>query len=215
MQGKLATVGEAVKTRRGDMLGGNVLVLNRLWQAVHIATARRAVCLLYGGRAKALDQDYAIYDWDSWMARPEDSRSESDEFLQGVTTRFRVPRVVQLMHFDRVPRSRVKFTRANIYLRDRYRCQYCGMKGNKSELNIDHMVPRSRGGGSTWENVVVACIPCNRRKSNRLPEEAGMFPSRKPERPRWHPALTPVGVGPPDPQWQPFLEAAYWPGTRG
>ena len=196
------------------MLGGNVLVLNRLWQPVHITTVRRAVCLLYAGRAKALDQDYVAYDWCSWTNVLHGSQSGSDEFLQGVTARFRVPRVIQLTRFDRVPRSRVKFTRANIYLRDQYRCQYCGVKGKKPELNIDHMVPRSRGGRSTWDNVVVACLPCNRRKANRLPEEAGMFPSRKPKRPRWHPTLTPMGAAPPHPQWQPFLEAVYWPGTQ-
>lgn len=196
------------------MLGGNVLVLNRLWQAVHITTARCAVVLLYGGRAKALDANYVCYDWDSWVSRPPAESGGKQDFVQGVNARFVVPRIVQLIDFDRVPRARVKFTRANIYLRDRYCCQYCGRKGKKSELNIDHMVPRSRGGGSTWDNVVVACIPCNRRKANRLPEEIGMFPQRRPTRPRWHPALTPSGDGPPHPQWRPFLEAAYWPGDR-
>ncbi|MGD8329678.1 MAG: HNH endonuclease [Acidobacteriota bacterium] len=196
------------------MLGGNVLVLNRLWQAVHITTARCAVILLYSGRAKALDADYTSYDWDAWVARPPLDTGAGEDYVQGVNARFVVPRIVQLVRFDRVPRTRVKFTRANIYLRDRYRCQYCGRKGKKSELNIDHMVPRSRGGGSTWENVVVACIPCNRRKANRLPEEIGMFPQRRPTRPRWHPALTPTGEAAPHPQWRPFLEAAYWPGDR-
>ena len=196
------------------MLGGNVLVLNRLWQAVHITTARRAVCLLYGGRAKALDGEFATYDWDSWRSREADSTREPGDFANGVSTRVLVPRVIQLLYFDRVPRSKVKFTRANIYLRDRYRCQYCGLEGKKSELNIDHLVPRSRGGASTWENVVVACIPCNRRKGSRLPDEAGMKLERKPERPRWHPALATRGEAPPPPQWQPFLETAYWPGRR-
>jgi 5-methylcytosine-specific restriction endonuclease McrA len=196
------------------MLGGNVLVLNRLWQAVHITSARSAVCLVYTGRARALDNDYATYDWTSWISRADPRDADSTDFVQGVSARFSVPRVVQLLQFDRVPRSQVKFTRANIYLRDRFCCQYCGHKGKRSELNIDHMVPRSRGGGSTWENVVVACIPCNRRKSNRLPEEIGMFPKRAPARPRWHAALAPSGEGPPHPQWRPFLEAAYWPGER-
>jgi len=194
------------------MLSSNVLVLNRLWQAVHITTARRAVCLLYGGRAKALDGEFATYDWDSWQTHEADSTREPGDFINGVSTQVRIPRVIQLLHFDRVPRSKVKFTRANIYLRDRYRCQYCGLKGKKSELNIDHLVPRSRGGASTWDNVVVACIPCNRRKGSRLPEEAGMTLERTPEKPRWHPALAPTGEAPPPPQWQPFLETAYWPG---
>lgn len=192
------------------MLGRSVLVLNRFWQAVHITTARRAICLLYGGRAKAIDPEFSTYDWDGWYTLSVDTTGSGD-FVQGVNARILVPPVIQLLNFDRVPRSRVKFTRANIYMRDRYRCQYCGHKGKRSELNIDHLVPRSRGGGSTWENVVVACIPCNRLKANRLPEEAGMFPSRAPSRPRWHPALVTASEKRPHPQWRPFLETAPWP----
>ena len=192
------------------MLGRSVLVLNRFWQAVHITTARRAICLLYGGRAKAIDPEFSTFDWDGWYTLSIDTTGSGD-FVQGVNARILVPPVIQLLNFDRVPRSRVKFTRANIYMRDRYRCQYCGHKGKKSELNIDHLVPRSRGGGSTWENVVVACIPCNRLKANRLPEEAGMIPSRPPSRPRWHPALVTASERRPHPQWRPFLEPAPWP----
>ena len=197
------------------MLGQNVLLLNRLWQAVHITTVRRAFVLLYGGRAKALDEDFGAHDWDGWRTLSNGDHGADADFIHGVSTRLLVPRVIQLLHFDRVPRSRVKFTRANIYLRDHYRCQYCGHKGSKSELNIDHLVPRSRGGESTWDNVVVACIPCNRRKGNRLPEEAGMRPDNHPRRPRWHPGLSASTNGSAHPQWQPFLEAASWPRSQG
>ena len=90
-----------------------------------------------------------------------------------------------------------------------------GHKGNKTELNIDHLVPRSRGGGSTWDNVVVACIPCNRRKGDRMPDEAGMQPRNHPRRPRWHPGLNASTNGDTHPQWQPFLDATSWPASPG
>jgi len=187
------------------MLDAHVLVLNRLWQAIHVTVARRAFTLLYLGRAKALDRDYVTHDWEDWLAHSELDGDDGADYVHGLDFKLRVPRVVQLVHYDRVPRSTIKFTRANIYLRDRYRCQYCGRRGKPGELNIDHILPRSRGGDSTWENVVVACVPCNRRKGDELPEEAGMVPMRRPQRPRWHPAVNLQIGGRIHPEWQPFL----------
>lgn len=192
------------------MLDVNVLVLNRLWQAIQITSARRAFTLMYVGRARALDVDYSTHDWEEWLERSGDA--DDREFVRGVGWRMAVPRVVQLVGYDRIPRTRVKFTRANIYLRDRYRCQYCGRRGRPGELNIDHLIPRSRGGESSWENVVVACIPCNRRKGDHMPEEAGMYPVRTPRRPRWHPTVNLQLGGRLHPEWQPFLEWAPPPG---
>ena len=193
------------------MLGQSVLVLNRLWQAVHITNARRAFGLLYVGRAKALTHDFSAYDWEAWRLFSDEPDADGADFVHSVSQRLLVPRVIQLLHFDRLPRSRVKFTRANIYTRDKYRCQYCGRQASKAELNIDHLVPRSRGGRSTWENVVVACIPCNRHKADRLPTEAGMSLIREPQRPRWNPAMNLTTTLDPHPEWQPFLQSGYFP----
>ena len=192
------------------MLEGCVLVLNRLWQPVNITSARSAVGLLYCGRVRALDEDYAAHDWNDWVGLPPASGSNGD-VLHSVSLRIRIPRVVQLLLYDRTPHVNIKFTRANIYLRDQYRCQYCGRSGKSADLNIDHMIPRSRGGSSDWENVVVACVSCNRRKGNHLPEEVGMRPARVPRRPRWQPVISLSQAMQPHPQWRPFLEITYQP----
>lgn len=189
------------------MLDSDVLVLNRLWQPINVTTVRRAVGLLYLGRVKALDEAYAAHDWEAWIEASDNGFGDG-EMIRATTLRLRVPRVVQLLFYDRLPHANVKFTRANIYLRDRHRCQYCGRRGSEDDLNIDHLIPRSRGGASSWENVVVACIDCNRRKGDRLPEEAGMQPLRPPRKPRWHPLLNLGLTHDPHPAWRPFLEFA-------
>lgn len=188
-----------------DTLARRVLLLNRLWQAVNVVTVRRALSLLYTGKAKAIDDDYRSFGWEAWLEASESAR-DGTPVLRTVSSTVQVPRVVQHLSYDRRPRPNIKFTRANIYLRDRNRCQYCGRRGAPEALNIDHIVPRSRGGRSTWENVVVACVPCNLRKGDRTPEEAGMQVRRPPRRPRWHPAAILGFWNDPPAQWRPFLE---------
>jgi 5-methylcytosine-specific restriction endonuclease McrA len=112
-----------------------------------------------------------------------------------------------LLSFDRVPRHDVKFSRKNIYLRDKSRCQYCGKRFRTEELNLDHVVPVSRGGKSTWENVVCSCIRCNIRKGNRTPDEAALTLISKPAKPKWHPLVRVAGRYE---EWKSFLDEAYW-----
>jgi 5-methylcytosine-specific restriction endonuclease McrA len=107
----------------------------------------------------------------------------------------------------------VRFSRFNIYARDDSTCQYCGRKHRRSELNLDHVIPRSRGGSTTWENVVCSCISCNLRKGGRTPEEAGMRLLRHPTRPRWTPMFRSATRRAFYREWRPFLslaDAAYW-----
>lgn len=183
-------------------LDSDVLVLNRLWQAVNVVAARRALTLLYVGRSKVVSADFTTFDWERWADR---CPGPGDEFVDGVCLRIRVPRVIQLLDFDRVPTPRVKFTRANVYLRDDHRCQYCGRHGSERDLTLDHVQPRSRGGRTSWRNIVVSCIACNARKGDRLPEEAGMSLLRRPRQPRWHPATALRPAHRPHPDWLPFL----------
>ena len=100
-----------------------------------------------------------------------------------------VPRVVRLLHYDRMPRNVVKFSRRNVFLRDENRCQYCSGKFSPQKLSLDHVIPRSRGGQTIWENIVCACLKCNVRKGGQTPKEAGMRLFRKPVRPRRNPVL--------------------------
>lgn len=164
------------------MIHGSVLVLNKLFQPVHITTVRRAFCLLAKGHVKVVGEDVATYDFAAWL---EQEPSETEPFIATPTRHLRLPRVVLLVDFDRLPRREVKFSRRNVYLRDASRCQYCGRTLPMAELNLDHVIPVSRGGATSWENVVSSCISCNTRKRNRLPEEAGLKLLKTPARPRW------------------------------
>lgn len=184
-----------------------VLVLNNVYQAVQITGVRRAFRLFYAGRARAVAPDFRTYDFENWCDLPPGADHETI-----VTPRreIRIPRVIQLVHFDRVPRREVRFTRRNIFFRDRNRCQYCGRVFSQAELNLDHVVPLSRGGLSSWDNVVCACIPCNSRKGNRTPLEAGMHLIRPAKRPAGHPVLRAGWIGPRYDEWKTFLDVAYW-----
>jgi 5-methylcytosine-specific restriction endonuclease McrA len=188
------------------MLDGHVLVLNRFFQAVQVTSVRRALTLLYKGQVRAVGADYVTYDFSNWQDIPV---QPADFYIATPRRNILVPHVVQLLRFDKVPRQEVKFSRGNIYLRDHNRCQYCGRKFLSSELSLDHIVPISRGGKSTWENVVCACLPCNVKKGNRLPHECGMMLTREPLRPRWHPLHRLQGRHFPE-VWKNFLDEAYW-----
>jgi len=125
----------------------------------------------------------------------------------------RVPRVIVLVAFDRLPRRHVRFSRINLMARDAFQCQYCGDKPARSELNLDHVVPRSLGGRSTWDNVVTSCVACNRRKGGRTPRQAHMKLRRRPTRPRWTPLMNLMLSSVRYREWKPFLsvvDASYW-----
>ncbi|RME53410.1 MAG: HNH endonuclease, partial [Deltaproteobacteria bacterium] len=169
------------------MIYSKVLVLNRFYFPVHITSVKRAFSMLYQGVVRAIDENYRMFDFQSWS---ELSVSVEDDALRTVDRLIRVPRVVVLVAYDRMPRRHVRFSRMNIYARDRNTCQYCGKTFPRTALNLDHVVPRSQGGKSTWENVVCSCIKCNRKKGGRTPEQAGMRLIRPPSRP----SFTPLAV---------------------
>jgi len=191
------------------MVDRQVLVLNRSWVAVQIATARRAMSLLYQGLARAVHPvDYTLYDFSDWC---ELSRFvENGLFINTVQLRIRVPEVVILRVFNGFVRQEVRFSRRNIFERDKNTCQYCGRRMPKTDLTLDHVVPRSRGGIDSWDNLVLACMPCNVRKGSRMPQEAHMPLIRRPVKPTWLPQL---GMRVPTSQlisWQRFVDTAYW-----
>ncbi len=193
-------------------LDQHVLVLNRLWQAVNVCTVDRAFALLYTGHAQVVcheDTGFNTYSFAEWCDVPQD-RIDPEDVVHTVSIRIRVPRIILLMFFDRMPNKDVKFTRQNVFARDKNTCQYCNRKFDRSDLNIDHVVPRQRGGLTTWTNVVCSCIPCNARKANRTPEEANMHLVRKPKKPRWRPFMEIQFTKKPHHTWSHFLDFAYW-----
>lgn len=182
------------------------LILNRNWQPVNVAPVARALVLLWNDQARVVDpEDYQTYDWADWaQMTPE----KGELFVQAVTCRLRVPEVITLTQYDRLPTGTVAFSRRNVFKRDRFTCQYCGTQPGTHELTIDHVVPRAQNGQSTWTNCVLACLECNRRKADRTPEQAQMRLLGVPKRPVWQPhyaqAHTRVQ------SWSKFVSNAYW-----
>ncbi len=194
------------------MLSAYVLVLNKSWVAVHVASAKRALTLLFQGHARVVHpKDYALYDFDSWI---EFSRTTdgipAKRYIYTPSFRIRLPEVIVLNTFNGFFSPEVHLSRRNIFARDKNVCQYCGRRFPRPELTIDHVVPRSRGGGDTWENLVLACSECNLRKRNFTPDEAHMPLIRKPISPRWLPRFdVPIPIEELH-SWKRFVELAYW-----
>jgi 5-methylcytosine-specific restriction endonuclease McrA len=192
------------------MLNSSVLVLNRSFLPIHVTSVRRAFTLLYQDIARVVNEEYRTFDFRSWQ---ELAVARDAESIGSVRGRIRVPRVIVLTAFDRIPKRHVRFSRLNIYARDDFTCQYCGHHPPRQELNLDHVVPRSLGGRSTWENVVCSCLECNRRKGGRTPKQAGLRLRRKPVRPQWTPFVNLMLANARYKEWRPFLnvvDASYW-----
>lgn len=188
-----------------DVLDRPVLVVNRYFQPVQVTTVKRAFCLLYGGAAHALDETGDAFDFDLWRAMPVRANDDALPVVGGV---LRVPRVLHLHRYERTPRATVRLTRRNVMLRDAHQCQYCGKQPPLRELNIDHVMPRCRGGGDTWENLVTSCRVCNLRKGRRTPDEANMNLARRPFRPKWSLTAQILVGGGKYAEWEPFLKAS-------
>src|SRR3954467_15447622 len=177
-------------------LEASVLVLNKMFMAVHIISVRRAFCLLCKEQAEVVsleDGQFATYDFETWRElseyRARHFRQEDDDWVRTVDREIQVPRVIRLLDYDKLPKQTVKFNRRNIFARDNNQCQYCGKRFPTAELSLDHIVPRSQGGVSTWENIVCACVGCNVKKGGRTPKEAHMHLIRRPEKPKRSPLL--------------------------
>lgn len=198
-------------TYDGSILNTKVLVLNRSYLPIHVTSVRRAFSLLYQGIAHAVNEQYQTFDFESWSHLSVSLRS--DEYVGLVNRVIKVPRVILLVSYDRVPKRHVRFSRYNIYARDKCICQYCGRKLPRHDLNLDHVIPRSRGGISTWENVVCSCLECNRKKAGRTPQEAGMTLLRMPFKPSWTPFMLETFSLSRYREWLPYLstvDASYW-----
>jgi 5-methylcytosine-specific restriction endonuclease McrA len=193
----------------GNGLKYRVLVLNRLWQPVNVVGVERAFSLLLQDHAQVIytgDESFRMMDAAAWLQFSEELEPEEDEScIQTVRLRIRVPKVLLLRSYDQLPVQEIQFNRDNLFERDDFRCQYCGQLFEPSQLNMDHVIPRDRGGRTSWENIVTSCIKCNSRKANRLPHQANMHLIRKPERPRWRPFVSTLIGQNYDSAWDHFI----------
>ena len=195
-------------------LNGSVLVLNRFYLAVHVVAVRRALVLLYRDLAEVIhveEGQYYNYDFSSWLEMSEFAQADPDaelpnvDWIQSVNFSLMVPRVVRLNFYDKVPKLTLRFNRRNLFARDGNICQYCGKQCVLSQLSFDHVIPKSRGGKTTWDNVVCCCLKCNGKKGNSTPREAGMKLIRKAVRPRQNPLLSVKLDNPKYAIWRSFL----------
>ena len=204
-----------INTRKSG-LDCNVLVLNKHYMAIRIIRARRAFSLLFRQLAEVVSVEqgrYSNYDFQSWCEVSQFKRTfepDGHDWVSTVNFYVAVPRIIRLLFYDRLPRNEVKFNRRNIFARDRNRCQYCGKRYPTSELSLDHVIPRSMGGKSVWENIVCACTTCNVKKGGRTPHQARMTLVQRPVKPNRNP-LVRVHLGHERYRsWKQFLDHAYW-----
>jgi len=188
------------------VLNRPTLVLNRNWQPVGVATVAKSLVKVWNETARIVDpHDYQQYDWPDWARLVPD---ENELFIRTRSNRLRVPEVIVLTSYDRLPASTVTFSRRNIFKRDRFTCQYCGRQPGSEELTVDHVMPRAQGGTSSWQNCVLACIGCNAKKADRTPEQARMPLRHNPVRPVWQPLYGSHGTR--IESWSRFISEAYW-----
>lgn len=193
------------------MLTSPVLVLNRYFVPITITSVKRAFVMLYSGVAKAVGSEYETFDFESWS--DISSLREQEDVVRTVSAVINTPRVILLVRYEGFVRKEAKFNRINIFRRDGGMCQYCRDKFPRSELTIDHVVPRTKGGRSVWDNVVCCCIACNRKKGGRTPPEARMKLNRKPKKPLWDPFSNIYIRAVRYKEWEPFLnfvDISYW-----
>lgn len=197
-----------------SVLDTNVLVLNRFYMAIRVINVRRTFTLLYRQCAEVIsheDDQYLSYDFDSWCELSQLTSLEKqpgEDYIRAVGFELRVPRIVRLTRFDRMPVQTVRFNRKNLFARDEHTCQYCGRSEPTNKLSLDHVIPRSHGGPTTWENIVCCCLRCNSRKGGRTPQQARMQLLTRPTKPRFNPLLAQSIEDPRYECWKTFLPAA-------
>lgn len=190
-----------------SVLAQDTLVLNRSWLAIATTPVRHAMSLLFTGSAHAIQPEtFETHDFESWAALEVEP---GQPCVTTVRLRLRVPEVVVLRSFSGVPRQHLPFTRRNLVRRDDSRCQYCGRRPGHAELSIDHVIPRAKGGETSWENCVLACVHCNRRKGSKLVHEAGMHLLQKPRAPQWSPIFEVAGKQKRE-AWRRFVAEKHW-----
>jgi len=165
------------------------LVLNKSWMAIRIEPAKRSFTKVFKGRAQLMDEeDFGLYDWEQWFE----------------TFGFRVPEIIVLSSYNKIPRTSIKLTRKNLMIRDDFTDQYTGDRLSPKDATIDHVIPRSRGGKNIWENVVLCHQKVNEKKGNRTPEDAGLVLLNKPKKPHWNPLYSKIVSNRPE-SWSKFI----------
>ncbi len=188
-----------------DVLQMSVLVLNRNWMPIAVSTVADAIGHLYTGGATVVDHEtFITYTWDDWAER---GVRPDRPFVPGARDfKFECPEVIVLAEYDKVPQRTVNYSKSAVFKREHNCCAYCGEQFEKKELTIDHVVPRSQRGRTTWENCVASCRKCNETKADRTPKQAGMRLRVDPKKPSWMAYRRLAELAATRPAWQPFVK---------
>lgn len=193
-----------------EVLQRPTLVLNRRWMPIRTAPVQEAIGLVAKGTAMIIEPDsFETHDLLSWNDVSKIRARVGDAMIRSPRLALVAPEVILLTTYEGPGGRAVVFSRKNLFKRDRYTCQYCGLQPGPSELTVDHVVPRSRGGVSSWENCVLACVECNKVKADRSPEKAGLKLRKVPKKPSWK-SLVQVPTRERRESWDKFLSRAYW-----
>jgi 5-methylcytosine-specific restriction endonuclease McrA len=169
-----------------EVLQRPTLVLNRRWMPIRTAPVQEAIGLVAKGTAMIIEpESFETHDLLSWNDVSRIRARVGDAMIRSPRLALVAPEVILLTTYEGPGGRAVVFSRKNLFKRDRYTCQYCGLQPGPSELTVDHVVPRSRGGVSSWENCVLACVECNKRKADRSPEKSGLRLRKAPKKPSW------------------------------
>jgi 5-methylcytosine-specific restriction endonuclease McrA len=191
-----------------SQLSERALVLNRSWTAICTTTVRQALVMTYRRVAQIIHPEtYEAYDFDDWAALS--SARDGDACITTPLLRIRVPEIIVLRRYNGFPKRTVAFSRRNIYRRDEFTCQYCGARPGSELLSIDHVLPRSLGGRSNWENCVLACVACNKRKADRTLADSGLDLAKRPAPPTFTGAIE-ITLGRRRASWEKFISERYW-----
>jgi 5-methylcytosine-specific restriction endonuclease McrA len=191
----------------GSVLSQPTLVLNRFWTPIQVCSVKKAVSLLFKGNAKAIfPGTFECHDFQSWT---DLSCALDEPHIRTISIRIKIPEIILLMACNHQLKKKVVFSRRNLYRRDRNTCQYCGKRHKTEKLSIDHIVPRVKGGKSTWTNCVVACLKCNSRKSSTSLRKSGLTLLKQPVEPEWKPYFT-LPLFKRHESWNHFISEAYW-----
>jgi hypothetical protein len=188
------------------------LVLNKNWTPVGTVTLQRAIIMLFSTyddgtpKARIIEPGtFQAFTWEDWGKL---APLANDEKIAAANVFFKIPEIILLSRYEKLPKPKVHFSRRTLYKRDKLTCQYCGAQPGSEELTIDHVTPRSQGGLTTWENCALACVKCNRKKADKTPKQANMRLLKEPKKPDHNmfrfDTLKPVK------SWEAFLGEAYW-----
>lgn len=199
-----------------SVLDESVLVLNRGYTAIRVIPVRQAFVLLFRQIAEVISVNggrYETFDISSWLEVADLQRQYElgdHEWIRSASKYVAAPTIIRVTSSNRQPDYSVRLNRRNLFARDRNRCQYCGKRFPVADLSIDHVIPISRGGGNTWDNLVCSCVRCNTRKGNRTPREAGLHLITSPREPRHCPDRALSICRKQYEVWKVFLNEAYW-----